>query len=207
MVLLPRRYRAQFACVESLALLVAVLHLSSSSSDGRALRFDALGRDRTRNVGMAHSPLKEGDRLLYNGSEPEWQGARGEIEEIDTVGGRPVVSARWSLARDDDDSDDDQGGVLARTAAVRGSRAPRRTCRAAARPVSVDTTEDHYSVLSAADAKIYRQAWLDANPRNELAPTRFSVGDSVRGMWDGEWCSGAAPPSAPTPWRASRTAS
>ena len=113
---------------------------------------------------MAHSPLKEGDRLLYNGSEPEWQGARGEIEEIDTVGGRPVVSARWSLVRDDDDSDDDQGGVLARAAAVRGSRAPRRTCRAAARPVSVDTTEDHYSVLSAADARIYRQAWLDANP-------------------------------------------
>ena len=137
---------------------------------------------------MAHSPLKEGDRLLYNGSEPEWQGARGEIEEIDTVGGRPVVSARWSLARDDDDSDDDQGGVLARTAAVRGSRAPRRTCRAAARPVSVDTTEDHYSVLSAADAMRYRLAWLDANPRNELAPTRFAVGDRVRGIWDGEWC-------------------
>ena len=39
---------------------------------------------------------------------------------------------------------------LKRDRAVRGSRAPRRTCRAAARPVSVDTTEDHYFVLSAA---------------------------------------------------------
>mgnify|MGYP004258627369 CR=1 FL=1 len=113
----------------------------SSSSESRALvtarangsrthetAASAFGRSGAyRWLDMAHSPLKEGDRLLYNGSEPEWQGARGEIEEIDTVGGRPVVSARWSLARDDDDSDDDQGGVLARTA-VRGSRAPRAGC-------------------------------------------------------------------------------